>query len=1264
MNRTLVSALTLLAALVVFSAGCAERSRPRPVPPSPSASVPPGTVERTSAPAAVDPSRSGAAAVAHDLKMRLDPTEHIIDATDIITFDGKGSVSKPIVLVLSKAMKVLNLVEAGSNKLVSYTEHPLEGGEDSPFKAVCFWIKGAQPKVIISYFGKIYDPVKEPGNLRFVAGGYTRGIIGEEGIYLGRGTGWYPDTWESMARYRVEIITPAPYYAIAPGNFVGRRHEDGKTVSCYDSGMAIDGLDVVGGRYAVSEKAVGDVTVRTYFNPEDAKLAPAYIDAAAAYIKRYSELLGPYPYNRFAIVSNFFPTGYGMPGYTLLGRNVIRRMHVQEYALGHEIVHDWWGNGVFVDWEKGNWCEGLTTYCANYYWLEDTLGEDDPKVIEYRRKCLQRFKVFVNPSNDYPPIRFRGKKVETDNEVGYTKLAMMFHQLRLRVGKEKFFASLREFYSRFRGKSACWDDIRACFEDVCGVELGDFFDMWLNRVGLPVVRLAEVRSEKDGDAWMVSCTLEQGEPVWDVMLELVVTTAGGEVSKFVRFNSPSAVFTIETEDEPRLLSVDPRAHLLRDISDGEVRPCLNKTLWFGKLLVVYPTGTKHDDRYAAFVKRVTAARHAKAVSCKDFSWKDAAGFNVLFVGGMDEIGRFLSDTAHFHLSPADLVKRKLIAEAGGELEGSNIAFLASMDLPGGGTATVYSWFSDPPPPHLDRIVFFYGWYGYVVFKNGRKLLEGMLAAREAPLEHRFRLGRKKLSAGDINLLDGLSPEEARALIARLASPELGGRMTGSEGGRAAADLIAALLARNGFKPAGPDGSYFQEFEFPVYSIGKGSVKCGAVEGEGFSLGELKGSWTDGTALPLVFGGDGSLSRPAVYAGDGIVCPQLGRNPYEGFKEAELRGKVFFISASTPAGISPADRYRLRDSLSLYGRAKAAIERGAAAVVFLADRQAFLSSHYDLVTYVNYRPPLVQERYFGGPPENRPKDDRLLTANLQARCLSYGKRLDVPVLAVFPAGLPPAGKPVVLGEDLVVNVECSLEADMVKGRNVLALLPGSDAEKSLDVVILAAHYDHNGPAAEEGAYFPGANDNASGVAGVLAAAAEIQAAHPGRSVLLFFPDAEEWGLRGSRAYLEDPVVPLSRTVAMLNFDMIGRGRGREFYLVGSSCNKALGELAARAAAECEVALKTGIEHAIIGSDQWAFHLRSIPTLLLTSGRYAEMNTPADTAEKVDVEAVLAAGRLWARLAVLLDTAPRLPAPLDLYLPIPQHRLTGTNTPKDK
>ncbi|MDZ7814662.1 MAG: M1 family aminopeptidase [Planctomycetota bacterium] len=118
-------------------------------------------------------------------------------------------------------------------------------------------------------------------------------------------------------------------------------------------------------------------------------------------------------------------------------------MHTQEYALGHEIVHNWWGNGVFVDWEKGNWCEGLTTYCANYYWLELQHGVNSPEAVEYRRKALQRYKIYVTEENDYEPVNFTSKKEETDNEVGYTKMMMFFHQLRLVVGRETFFSALR-----------------------------------------------------------------------------------------------------------------------------------------------------------------------------------------------------------------------------------------------------------------------------------------------------------------------------------------------------------------------------------------------------------------------------------------------------------------------------------------------------------------------------------------------------------------------------------------------------------------------------------------------------------------------------------------------------------------------------------------------------------------------------------------------------------------------------------------------------
>ena len=112
------------------------------------------------------------------------------------------------------------------------------------------------------------------------------------------------------------------------------------------------------------------IRLSTYLFPNDAHLAGEYLDATAHYLDAYIPLLGPYPFEKFAVVENFFASGLGMPSFTLLGSGIIKRHYVQPYALGHEIVHSWIGNDVFNRSERGNWVEGLTTYLANYYWHE------------------------------------------------------------------------------------------------------------------------------------------------------------------------------------------------------------------------------------------------------------------------------------------------------------------------------------------------------------------------------------------------------------------------------------------------------------------------------------------------------------------------------------------------------------------------------------------------------------------------------------------------------------------------------------------------------------------------------------------------------------------------------------------------------------------------------------------------------------------------------------------------------------------------------
>ena len=80
----------------------------------------------------------------------------------------------------------------------------------------------------------------------------------------------------------------------------------------------------------------------------------------------YRKLIGPYPYDKFALVENFWDTGYGMPSFTLLGPTIIRFPFILHSSYPHEILHNWWGNSVFVDYETGNWCEGLTAYLADH----------------------------------------------------------------------------------------------------------------------------------------------------------------------------------------------------------------------------------------------------------------------------------------------------------------------------------------------------------------------------------------------------------------------------------------------------------------------------------------------------------------------------------------------------------------------------------------------------------------------------------------------------------------------------------------------------------------------------------------------------------------------------------------------------------------------------------------------------------------------------------------------------------------------------------
>ena len=147
-------------------------------------------------------------------------------------------------------------------------------------------------------------------------------------------------------------------------------------------------------------RQAGDVTAMAFLRTPDDALAEKYLEATAQYIEMYRQLIGPYPFDKFALIENFWETGYGMPSFTLLGEKIIRFPFILHSSYPHEILHNWWGNSVYVDWETGNWCEGLTAYMADHL-----IKEGQRRGAEYRRDTLKSYRSFVTDARDVPVDR-------------------------------------------------------------------------------------------------------------------------------------------------------------------------------------------------------------------------------------------------------------------------------------------------------------------------------------------------------------------------------------------------------------------------------------------------------------------------------------------------------------------------------------------------------------------------------------------------------------------------------------------------------------------------------------------------------------------------------------------------------------------------------------------------------------------------------------------------------------------------------------------
>lgn len=219
-------------------------------------------------------------------------------------------------------------------------------------------------------------------------------------------------------------------------------------------------------------------------------------------------------------------------------------------------------------------------------------------------------------------------------------------------------------------------------------------------------------------------------------------------------------------------------------------------------------------------------------------------------------------------------------------------------------------------------------------------------------------------------------------------------------------------------------------------------------------------------------------------------------------------------------------------------------------------------------------------------------------------------------------------------------------------NLVGVIPGSDPVLKDEYVIVSAHYDHIGRTSQ-GVVVPGANDNASGTAGILEAARLLIASSPHRSILFLAVSGEELGLYGSKAFVNSPPVPLEQIVADINLDMIGRGAPGAYHVTPAALPNKVTTLvrdARRAADFHGIPLSAGIDPYYAYSDQYSFGVKGIPTIFFHDGEDTDYHIPTDTADKIDYVKLVGFLKLTRDLAYVTANASGRPAlvPASEYL----------------
>lgn len=598
------------------------------------------------------------------------------------------------------------------------------------------------PILILSYNGKFYGKFED--QIAEYARGFseTNGIVSDTGVYLSSSSSWLPQfDLNCLIKYQLKVEINKDWKVLSAGDLISKTENNDKIIYNFESNNPIDDVFLIANKWTEFEITSNNVKLQALLLSPDSTLANKYLQATSNYLNLYEKLIGNYPYSKFALVENFWETGYGMPSFTLLGSQVIRFPWILYSSYPHELLHNYWGNGVFVNDTLGNWCEGITAYMADHL-----MKEEQNQGKEYRQATLEKFTNYVNDGNDFPIKEFVNRNNSAQEAVGYGKVLMLNNMLRVNVGDSLFLAAYRKLYNDFKFKRASFYDIQKCFENVSGKDFSKFFTQWINRTGAPKIELENVKCELKNNKYKLSFDLKQIQKEDEFDLNIPVYVLFNNDTNYFRdlvfMDTKAKSYSFEFEKRPVELLIDPQFNVMRRLDKSEIPATLSQLFGQKEAVIILPSKSKNLKSYEMLANLWTQNQKAQGFNLEilyDNKIKELPTDKGVWIIGAENKFNNIKEFNENYKNIVDVEQVKSFAEKGGVVYiMPNKNYLPIGFLSADNSDLIIS---------LSHRLLHYGKYSLLGFEptKGSNTLKEILPIKDSPLS-------KKIEYSDSNII--------------------------------------------------------------------------------------------------------------------------------------------------------------------------------------------------------------------------------------------------------------------------------------------------------------------------------------------------------------------------------------------------------------------------------------------------------------------------------------------------------------------------------